>query len=72
MLNTMGIAVVAAGLMGIVFGASIPALNSMIGLESPEPLRATVFGVGTGFGDDNAHAPGDADPLPAQLQRLGS
>jgi MFS transporter, DHA1 family, multidrug resistance protein len=38
--------VVAAGLMGIVFGASIPALNSMIGLESPEPLRATVFGVG--------------------------
>jgi DHA1 family multidrug resistance protein-like MFS transporter len=38
--------VIAAGLMGTVFGACVPALNSMIGLESPEPLRATVFGVG--------------------------
>ncbi len=35
--------------MGIAFGASIPALNSMIGLECPEPLRATVFGVGNGL-----------------------
>jgi MFS family permease len=38
--------VIAAGFMGTVFGACIPALNSMIGLESPEPLRATIFGIG--------------------------
>jgi MFS family permease len=33
-------------MMGTVFGACLPALNSMIGLETPEPLRATVFGIG--------------------------
>ena len=38
--------VLAAGLMGMVFGACVPALNSMIGLETPEPLRATIFGIG--------------------------
>jgi DHA1 family multidrug resistance protein-like MFS transporter len=38
--------VIAAAGMGIVFGASLPALNSMIGLECPEPLRATVYGAG--------------------------
>jgi MFS transporter, DHA1 family, multidrug resistance protein len=41
------IAIVAAtGCSGVVFGACIPALNSMVGLESPEPLRATVYGAG--------------------------
>jgi MFS family permease len=36
----------ATGASGIVFGACFPALNSMIGLESPEPLRSTIFGAG--------------------------
>jgi MFS family permease len=41
------IAIIAAtGCSGVVFGACIPALNSMVGLESPEPLRATVYGAG--------------------------
>jgi len=39
--------VLAAAGTGLAFGACIPALNSMIGLESPEPLRATIFGIGT-------------------------
>jgi DHA1 family multidrug resistance protein-like MFS transporter len=38
--------VIAAGLSGVVFGACVPALNSMVGLECPEPLRATVYGTG--------------------------
>jgi MFS family permease len=38
--------VAAAAGMGIAFGASFPVLNTMVGLESPEPVRATVFGVG--------------------------
>jgi MFS family permease len=38
--------VISAAAMGAVFGACIPALNSMIGLECPEPLRATIYGTG--------------------------
>ena len=38
--------VIAAAAAGVVFGACIPALNSMVGLECPEPLRATMYGTG--------------------------
>jgi MFS family permease len=38
--------VISSAAMGAVFGACIPALNSMIGLECPEPLRATIYGTG--------------------------
>jgi MFS family permease len=38
--------IAAIGCSGVVLGACIPALSSMVGLESPEPLRATIYGAG--------------------------
>lgn len=43
--NQLALLVVAIAALGLVYGALNPALASMLGLEAPNDLKATVFGV---------------------------